>query len=46
VLTYLVRRLALALATTTAVVTITFALVHLAPGEPFVAGAEGRFVPP
>jgi peptide/nickel transport system permease protein len=46
VLTYLLRRLALALATTAAVVTITFAIVHLAPGEPFVAGAEGRFVPP
>lgn len=45
-LTYLLRRLALALATTAAVVTITFALVHLAPGEPFVAGAEDRFVPP
>jgi len=46
VLTYLVRRLALALAATAAVVVLTFALVHLAPGEPFVAGAEGRFVPP
>jgi peptide/nickel transport system permease protein len=46
VLTYLVRRLALALATIAAVVTLTFALMHLAPGEPFVAGAEGRFVPP
>lgn len=45
-LTYLVRRLALALATTTAVVVLTFALVHIAPGEPFVAGAEERFVPP
>ncbi len=45
-LSYLVRRLALALATTAAVVVLTFALVHLAPGEPFVAGAEGRFVPP
>ncbi len=43
---YLVRRLALALATTAAVVVLTFALVHLAPGEPFVGGAEGRFVPP
>jgi len=46
VLTFLARRLALALVTTAAVVAITFALVHLAPGEPFVAGAEGRFVPP
>jgi peptide/nickel transport system permease protein len=46
VLSYLVRRLALALATTAAVVLLTFALVHLAPGEPFVTGAEGRFVPP
>jgi peptide/nickel transport system permease protein len=46
VLTYLVRRLALALATTAAVVVLTFALVHVAPGEPFVAGAEERFVPP
>jgi peptide/nickel transport system permease protein len=46
VLSYLIRRLALALATTAAVVVLTFALVHLAPGEPFVAGAEGRFVPP
>ena len=45
-LTYLVRRLALALATTAAVVVLTFALVHLAPGEPFLGGAEGRFVPP
>lgn len=45
-LTYLVRRLALALVTTAAVVVITFALVHLAPGQPFLAGAEGRFVPP
>jgi len=46
VLTYLVRRIALALATTAAVVILTFALVHLAPGEPVVTGAEGRFVPP
>ncbi len=45
-LTYLIRRLALALATTAAVVVLTFTLVHLAPGEPFVSGAEGRFVPP
>lgn len=45
-LTYLVRRLALAFVTTAAVVVITFALVHLAPGQPFLAGAEGRFVPP
>ena len=45
-LTYLLRRLALALATTAAGVCLTFALVHLAPGEPFLAGAEGRFVPP
>jgi peptide/nickel transport system permease protein len=44
--TYLVRRLVLALATTAAAVALTFALVHLAPGEPFVAGAEERFVPP
>jgi len=46
VLTYLVRRLALAVVTTAAVVSLTFALVHLAPGAPFLAGAEGRFVPP
>jgi peptide/nickel transport system permease protein len=46
VLTYLVRRLALAAVTTAAVVSLTFALVHLAPGAPFLAGAEGRFVPP
>jgi peptide/nickel transport system permease protein len=46
VLTYLVRRLALAAATTAAVVCLTFALVHLAPGAPFLAGSEGRFVPP
>ncbi|MEK7667542.1 MAG: ABC transporter permease [Gemmatimonadota bacterium] len=45
-LTYLVRRLALAFVTTAAVVVITFALVHLAPGQPFLTGAEGRFVPP
>ena len=45
-LTYLVRRLALAAVTTAAVVSLTFALVHLAPGTPFLAGAEGRFVPP
>lgn len=44
--TYLVRRVVLALVTTAAAVTLTFALVHLAPGEPFVAGAEERFVPP
>jgi peptide/nickel transport system permease protein len=46
VLTYLLRRFALALATTAAVVVLTFTLMHLAPGEPFVGGAEGRFVPP
>ena len=45
-LRYLARRLALALATTAAVVTITFALVRAAPGEPFTAGAEEHFVPP
>jgi len=44
--TYLVRRVVLALVTTAAAVALTFALVHLAPGEPFVAGAEERFVPP
>ena len=44
--TYLVRRFALALVTTVAAVALTFALVHLAPGEPFLAGAEERFVPP
>lgn len=44
--TYLVRRVVLALVTTATAVALTFALVHLAPGEPFVAGAEERFVPP
>lgn len=43
--TYVVRRLLLALVTTAAAVALTFALVHLAPGEPFTAGAEERFVP-
>lgn len=37
---FLARRLALAALTTLAVITITFALVHLAPGEPFVGDAE------
>ena len=45
-LTYVARRLALALTTTAAVVTITFALVRAAPGEPLLAGADERFVPP
>ncbi|MBI4542224.1 MAG: ABC transporter permease [Gemmatimonadetes bacterium] len=37
---FLARRLALAALTVLAVVTITFALVHLAPGEPMLGNAE------
>ncbi|MEK6768324.1 MAG: ABC transporter permease, partial [Gemmatimonadota bacterium] len=37
---FLARRLALAALTTLAVVTITFAVVHLAPGEPMLGDAE------
>ena len=37
---WLVRRVAASIAIVFAVVTFTFALVHLAPGRPFVPGAE------
>jgi peptide/nickel transport system permease protein len=37
---WLVRRAAASIAIVFAVVTFTFALVHLAPGQPFVPGAE------
>ncbi|MDP3774337.1 MAG: ABC transporter permease [Gemmatimonadales bacterium] len=37
---FLARRLALAALTTLAVVTITFTVVHLAPGEPMLGDAE------
>ena len=37
---WLVRRLAAAIAIVFAVVTLTFFLVHLAPGDPFCGGRE------
>ena len=38
--TWLLRRVAASLAIVFAVVTLTFVLVHLAPGKPFLPGAE------
>ena len=37
---WLVRRIAASMAIVFAVVTLTFILIHLAPGQPFVPGAE------
>ena len=37
---WLLRRIAASIAIVFAVVTFTFVLVHLAPGQPFVPGAE------
>lgn len=43
---FLARRLALAALTTLAAVTLTFTLVHLAPGEPMLGDAERRRADP